>query len=70
MATITNEQTVEAVQHGEIVKYRFRFTFDNGEVHERSRWAAGNEATLLAEERSHLLQQLADGEARQLIEAD
>ena len=38
MATITQATTLEARQHGNTMRYLFRFTLDNGEVHERRAW--------------------------------
>ena len=69
MATITNAETVEARPSGSTIRYLFRFTLSNGEVHQRRAWVPSttNEVTERTFRGSLLLEELASAEADRLM---
>lgn len=69
MATITEAVTVEAVPRGGTVRYRFRYTLDTGETHERRAWVptSTDEATERDARGAALLEELARSEVNEVL---
>jgi hypothetical protein len=69
VSVVTTRETVEAIPHGSQMRYRFKYTFDNGEVHYRRAWvpAGTNEADERNRREGIMLNELANAEANQVI---
>jgi hypothetical protein len=69
MATVTEAITVRSEVRGNTVRHLFRYTLDNGEIHERRAWVPVNtdEATERSARQSLMLTELAEAEAARLM---
>jgi len=69
MSTITNAETLEARVSGSTIKYLFRFTTSNGEVHTRRAWMPNtvDETTERTARGEYLIHELAEAEAISVV---
>ena len=69
MAAITNSEIVESINRVSTKRNLYRFTLDNGEVHERRSWVpvATDNAADLAAVGGRLLDELARAEIKALL---
>jgi len=69
MASLTSSVIVESVPNAGTQRNRYRYTFDNGEVHERIGWipVAASAAADMATRGTALLDELAQAEFERLI---
>lgn len=72
MATITNSVLVESAERGTMKRNLYRYTLDNGEVHERRGWiATGADNTADMNARGiAALTELAEAEIERILNGD
>ena len=69
MATITNAVTISKQARGTTTRYRFRYTLDNGDVHERNAWVSSTivEADERTARGTMMLDELAQAEINEVL---